>query len=108
MGRVLVAERDSFGVVVIEVCGDIAADDAAQLRSALVRAIRHTDPRHVVVDLRRAGEIAPEGLGAMVAGADVATDSGVRMTVRDAAPEVAELLLVGGLPRGSVTASAAA
>lgn len=103
MGRVLVTERDSLGVVVIEVLGDIGAVASAQLRSALVRAIRHADPTRVVVDLRRAGEIAPEGVGAVVAGADVATDSGVLMMVRDAAPAIAEQLLVGGLPHSRVT-----
>ncbi|MEV0715308.1 STAS domain-containing protein [Asanoa sp. NPDC050611] len=106
MGTVLVTERDSLGVVVIEVRGDVDPTDAAELRSALVRAIRHLNPTRVVVDLRGAGHIESEGIGAVVAGADVASDSGVSMTVRDAAPLVTEELLVAGLPRAQVSTAA--
>ena len=106
MGTVLVTERDNIGVVVIEVSGDIDPAAAAQLRSALVRTLRHTDPTRVVIDLRAAGHIEPEGIGAVVAGVDVAADSGISMTVRHAAPAVAEELLVAGLPRSVVTPAA--
>ncbi|MDG4823181.1 STAS domain-containing protein [Asanoa sp. WMMD1127] len=106
MGTVLVTERDNLGVVVIEVRGDVGSTAAAELRAALVRAIRHTGPVRLVIDLRDAGHIEPEGIGAVVASADVASDSGVAMTVRDAAPEVAEELLVAGLPRAQVTTAA--
>jgi len=106
VGTVLVTERDKLGVVVIEVRGDVGATDAADLRAALVRAIRHTDPTRVIVDLRGAGHIEPEGIGAVVAGADVASDSGISMTVRDAAPAVTEDLLVAGLPRAQVSPAA--
>jgi anti-anti-sigma factor len=106
VGTVLVTERDRLGVVVVEVRGDVDPTGAAELRSALVRAIRHLDPAWVVVDLRGAGHIEPEGIGAVAAGADVATDSGVAMSVRDAAPDVAERLLVAGLPRAQVSTAA--
>ncbi|GIF64360.1 hypothetical protein Ais01nite_23950 [Asanoa ishikariensis] len=106
MGTVLVTERDQLGVVVVEVRGDVGATDAADLRAALVRAIRHTDSTQVIVDLRGAGHIEPEGIGAVVAGADVASDSGISMTVREAAPDVAEQLLVAGLPRAQVSPAA--
>jgi len=106
VGTVLVTERDQLGVVVVEVHGDVGATGAADLRAALVRAIRHTDSTQVIVDLRRAGHIEPEGIGAVVAGADVASDSGISMTVRDAAPDVAEHLLVAGLPRAQVSPAA--
>jgi anti-anti-sigma factor len=106
VGTVLVTERDSLGIVVVEVRGAVDPTAAAQLRSALVRAIRHLDPTRVVVDLRHAGHIEPEGIGVVVAGADVASDSGVSMTVRDAAPDVAEELLVAGLPRAQLGTAA--
>ena len=106
MGTVLVTERDSHGVVVIEVTGDVDPNGAAELRSALVRAIRHLHPTRVVLDLRGAGHIESEGIGAVVAGADVASDSGISMTVRDAAPLVAEELLVAGLPSARMSTAA--
>jgi len=106
VGTVLVTERDNLGVVVIEVTGDVDPSAAADLRSALVRTLRRTGPTRVVIDLRGAGKIAPEGIGAVVASVDVAADSGISMTIRAAAPEVAEELLVAGLPRGLVTPAA--
>ncbi|GIF73645.1 STAS domain-containing protein [Asanoa siamensis] len=107
MGTVLVTERDKLGVVVIEVRGDVDPTGAAELRTALIRALRHLDPTRVVVDLSRAGHIESEGIGAVVAGADVATDSGISMSVRDAAPLVAEELLFAGLPEAQVSTAAA-
>ncbi|MEV4623177.1 STAS domain-containing protein [Asanoa sp. NPDC049573] len=106
MGTVLVTERDNLGVVVIEVTGDVDRAAAAELRSALVRTLRPTGPTRVVIDLRAAGDIVPEGIGAVVASVDVATDNGISMTVRSAAPAVAEELLVAGLPRACVTPTA--
>jgi anti-anti-sigma factor len=106
VGTVLVTERDNLGVVVIEVTGDVDPAAAAELRSALVRTLRHGGPTRVILDLRGAGHIDPEGIGAVVASVDVATDSGISMTVRSAAPAVAEELLVAGLPQGCVTPTA--
>jgi anti-anti-sigma regulatory factor len=107
VSRVRVKERDSLGVVVIEVSGDVDPTAAGELRLALVRAIRHADPTRVVVDLRAAGDIAPEGIGAVVASGDVASDSGVLVSVRGARPEVAERLTVGGFPGAQVNTTAA-
>jgi anti-anti-sigma factor len=106
VGTVLVTERDNLGVVVIEVTGDVDPAAAAELRAALVHTIRRTGPTGVVIDLRAAGHIEPEGIGAVVASVDVAADSGISMTVRSAAPAMAEELLVAGLPRGCVTPAA--
>ncbi|HEY6595519.1 MAG TPA: STAS domain-containing protein [Asanoa sp.] len=100
MSSVRITERDTLDVVVVEVHGDLGPAAAQQLREALVRAIRHSGSARVVLDLERAHAIAAEGLGAIVAGVDVATDSGVLFHVRGARPTAAEALRDAGLAPG--------
>jgi anti-anti-sigma factor len=90
------------GAVTIDVRGDLDVDTTGQLRAALVRAVLRTRSSRVIVDLRSAGWVAPEGVGAIVAAQQLAAERGLPLVVRRPQPQVAARLCAAGLPRTRV------
>lgn len=86
------------GSVVVELRGDIGPADTRQICLALVDAVLHRHAAVVVLDLRLACRIDPQGVGAVVAGRDVAADHNLRMIVHRPSPVLARQLRAAGLP----------
>jgi anti-anti-sigma regulatory factor len=86
------------GSVVVELRGDIGPGATALLCRALVDAVLHRQPALVVLDMHRTRRIDPQGVGAVIAGRDVAADCDTPMIVHRPSPVVARQLRAAGLP----------
>ena len=72
----------SSGTVVVQVRGHICAGATVPLRRALLSAIGHGTVSRLLLDLRYVEVLAPEGVGTLLAGCDVAGDRRIAVTVR--------------------------
>ena len=106
--------RSSTGTVVVQVRGHIGAKATVPLRRALLSAIGHgtptghSAPSRLLLDLRFVEVLAPEGVGTLVAGCDVAGDRRIAVTVRMplAATVVARRLQAAGIAGRCTVATA--
>jgi anti-anti-sigma factor len=88
----------SNGSMVVQVRGHVGQAATAQLRRALLHALLRVPSSRLVVDLRDAGWVDPLGVGAVVAGCDVAGDRAVSVVVHRPTRGVARRLRAAGLP----------
>ncbi|GAA4441463.1 STAS domain-containing protein [Phytohabitans houttuyneae] len=88
----------SNGSMVVQVRGNVSEAATAQLRRALLHALLRVRSRRLVVDLREAGRVDPLGVGALVAGCDVAGDRSVSVVVHRPTHGVDRRLRAAGLP----------
>jgi anti-anti-sigma factor len=98
----------SDGSVVVELRGDIGPKATALLCRALVDAVLHRQPALVVLDMRRTRRIDPQGVGAVLAGRDVAADHDTDMIVHRPSPVVARQLRAAGLPGACIVSGSQA
>jgi anti-anti-sigma factor len=99
VGQMAVTTRSrSDGSVVVELRGDIGPQATGQLCRALIDAVFHRRPALVVLDMRRTRRIDPQGVGAVVAGRDLAADRRTPVIVHRPSPDVARQLRAAGLP----------
>jgi anti-anti-sigma regulatory factor len=76
-----------------------AAEDATELRRALVHAIRHVRPSRLVLDLADVPELDPINLGALAAACHLGDDHQVTVFVDHSSALIAVLLTAAGVPR---------
>ncbi len=88
----------SDGSVVVELRGDFGPHATGMLCRALIDAVFHSRSARVVLDMRRARRIDPQGVGAVIAVRDVAADRDTDMIVHRPSPVVARQLRAAGLP----------
>ncbi|MDQ7904184.1 hypothetical protein RB614_06560 [Phytohabitans sp. ZYX-F-186] len=88
----------SNGSMVVQVRGHVSEAATAQLRRALLHALLRVRSDRLVVDLRHAGWLDPLGVGAVVAGCEVASDRSVTVVVHRPTHGVARRLRAAGLP----------
>lgn len=88
----------SNGSMVVQVRGHVSEAASAQLRRALLHALLRVRSHRLVVDLRGAGWLDPLGVGAVVAGCDVARDRAMAVVVHRPTHGVARRLRAAGLP----------
>jgi anti-anti-sigma regulatory factor len=93
----------SDGSVVVELRGDIGPQATGLLCRALVDAVLHRRSALVVLDMRRTRRIDPQGVGAVVAGRDVAADQDTVMIVHRPSAGVARQLRAAGLPGACIS-----
>lgn len=106
MGQKAVTTRSrSDGSVVVELRGDIGPQAIGLLCRALVDAVLHRRPALVVLDMRRARRIDPQGVGAVIAGRDLAADRDTPVIVHRPNPGVASQLRAAGLPSTCISGS---
>jgi hypothetical protein len=97
----------SDGRVVVELRGDIGPQAVGLLCRALVDAVMHRRPALVVLDMRHARRIDPQGVGAVIAGRDLAADRGTPVIVHRPNPGVARQLRAAGLPGACISGTPA-
>ncbi|MBG0563890.1 STAS domain-containing protein [Actinoplanes aureus] len=90
--------NDPDGTLVIQPHGSLDADDAVELRRALVQAIRHTRPLRLVLDLGDVREIDPINLGTLAAACRLGDDHQVAVFLDHPRVAIAALLTTAGVP----------
>ncbi|MFC4065808.1 STAS domain-containing protein [Actinoplanes subglobosus] len=88
----------SDGTLVIHLRPLVAAEDAAELRRALIHAIRHVRPPHLVLDLAGVRELDPINLGTLAAACHLGDDHHVTVHVDHTSAGIALLLTAAGVP----------
>jgi anti-anti-sigma regulatory factor len=91
------------GSVVVELRGDIGPQATGVLCRALVDAVLRRRPVLVVLDMRRTRRIDPQGVGALIAGQDLAADRDTPVIVHRPSPGVARQLRAAGLPGACIS-----
>jgi anti-anti-sigma regulatory factor len=86
------------GTLVIHPRCLVAAEDASELRRALIHAIRHVRPPHLVLDLADVRELDPINLGALAAACHLGDDHQVTVYVDHSSAGIALLLTAAGVP----------
>jgi anti-anti-sigma regulatory factor len=104
VGQKAVSTRSrSDGSVVVELRGDIGPQSTGLLCRALVDAVLRRRPALVVLDMRRTRRIDPQGVGAVIAGRDLAADRDTPVIVHRPNPGVARQLRAAGLPGACIS-----
>ncbi|WP_433789001.1 STAS domain-containing protein [Actinoplanes sp. CA-252034] len=75
-----------------------AGEDATELRRALIHAIRHVRPAHLVLDLADVRELDPINLGVLAAACHLGDDHHVTVFVENSSAGIALLLTAAGVP----------
>jgi anti-anti-sigma factor len=89
---------DVDGTLVVQPHGAVDADCATLLRRMLVRAVRHTRPIFLVIDLSDVSSVDAINLGTLTALCDVADDQQVRVLLDGATAALAVQLRAAGVP----------
>jgi len=97
-GRVDVTSQPDGGVV-IRPHGHVNADVTAELRHALVEAIRHTRPASLILDLADVEELDPLNLGVLAAACLLGDDQRVAVFVDHCSTVLADELIAAGVSR---------
>lgn len=87
------------GTLVIRAHGSLAAADAIELRHTLVRAIRHTRPLRLIMDLADVRELDPINLGTVAAACHLGDDHQVAVFLDHPSAALAARLAAAGVPR---------
>ena len=88
--------RHADGVVTVVATGELDLVTAPALRTALEQAVALM-PDSIVVGLATVTFVDSTGLGALVHGWRLASDQGIKLTLRDASPPVRRVITVTGL-----------
>jgi anti-anti-sigma regulatory factor len=86
------------GTLVIQPHGDLLAEDAVDLRRALILAIRHTRPVCLVLDLTDVRELDPINVGTLAAACHLGDDHQVAVFLDHSSAGIAHRLYVAGVP----------
>ncbi|MFI7601367.1 STAS domain-containing protein [Actinoplanes sp. NPDC049681] len=87
------------GTLILQPRGVLAAEDAIWLRRTLVRAIRHTRPLRLTLELSCVQGLDPVNLGTLAAAYAIGDDHQVAVFFDHPSAYVAELLTSAGVPR---------
>ncbi|MEV8507145.1 STAS domain-containing protein [Actinoplanes sp. NPDC051475] len=87
------------GSLVIQPHGILDADHAAELRRALVNAVRHVRPLRLILDLRDVQGLDPINLGALAAACHLGDDHQVAVFLDNSSAVVAGQLTAAGVPQ---------
>ncbi|GLY00400.1 MULTISPECIES: GNAT family N-acetyltransferase [Actinoplanes] len=90
---------DPDGTLVIHPYGTLDAEDALGLSRTLVRAIRHTRPARLVLDLADVRRLDPINLGALAAACRLGDDHQVTVLIDHPPRALADRLTAAGVPR---------
>jgi len=86
------------GTLVIQPHGVLGADDAVELRRAIVHAVRRTRPLRLVVDLRDLDDLDAINLGTLAAACHLGDDHHVAVFLDYCNREIADRLTAAGVP----------
>jgi len=87
------------GTVVIQPHGDLAAENAVELRRTLVHAVRRLRPLRLILDLHDVADLDPINLGILAAACQLGDDHQVAVLLDHCAPAIAGRLFAAGVPR---------
>jgi anti-sigma B factor antagonist len=87
----------SDGVITVSPSGELDLDAAPRVRAAVTGAARARNCRRLVIDLDEVSFVDSTGLGALVAGFNVARSRGVAYSVINPQPAVRRALDITGL-----------
>jgi anti-anti-sigma regulatory factor len=90
---------DADGTLVIHTDGLLGDEDTSRLQRALVRAIRHTRPQRLRLDLTDVPDLDPISLGSLAAACHLADDHAVPVFVDHNSPALAGRLAAAGIPQ---------
>jgi anti-sigma B factor antagonist len=93
----ITARTDAGGTVHIHPTGEIDSDNAYDIRDAVNRALTHSQPRAIKLDMAGVSFIDSVGIGALVSCYHTAAASGVRLAVGNPTAYVHRLFYVSGL-----------
>lgn len=97
-GATVEVDTDADGTLVILPRGVLDADDAVDLRRALVQAIRHDRPLRLVLELREVDGLDPINLGTFAAACHLGDDHHVAVFLDHPTATIADQLLTAGVP----------
>ena len=97
-GATVDVDSSSDGTLVIHPRGILDADDAVDLRRALVHAIRHDRPLRLVLELAEVSGLDPINLGTFAAACHLGDDHQVAVFLDHPTSAIANLLLMAGVP----------
>jgi anti-anti-sigma factor len=87
------------GTVVIKLHGVLDTGNAVELRRTVVRAVRHTRPRRMVIDLNDVADLDPINVGSLAAACHLGDDHDVVVFVDHSSSTIADRLIAAGRPR---------
>ena len=87
------------GTLVIQPHGRLEADDAVDLRRAVVHALRHVRPLRLILDLHDVHHVDPINLGTLVAACHLGDDHRVAVFLDNSSALIARQLSAAGIPR---------
>lgn len=86
------------GTLIIRPAGRLVPGDPAELRRALVHALRHVRPRRLAVDLHHLPDLDPIELGTLAAAFQLGEDHHVAIFIDRSTEAVADRLIAAGVP----------
>jgi anti-anti-sigma factor len=98
VGRSVDVISSSDGTLVIQPRGRLDAEDAVELRRALVYAVRRVRPLRLVVDLRDLHDVDPINLGTLAAACLLGDDHQVAVFLDRSSAAIAGQLTAAGVP----------
>ncbi|MFI7597961.1 STAS domain-containing protein [Actinoplanes sp. NPDC049681] len=87
------------GSLIIQPHGVLDADDAVELRRALVNAVRHVRPLRLILDLQDVRGLDPINLGTLAAACHLGDDHKVAVFLDNSSAVVAGQLTAAGVAR---------
>ncbi|AGL17325.1 STAS domain-containing protein [Actinoplanes sp. N902-109] len=90
-------ETSADGTVVIHPRGDLAAEQAVDLRRTLVHTVRHVRPLRLVLDLHEVAALDPINLGTLAAACHLGDDYQVAVFLDNSSSAIAEQLTAAGV-----------
>jgi len=91
------------GSLVLQPHGNIGAEDAVELRQALVHAVRRVRPLRLILDLRDVAELDPINLGTLAAVCGLGDDHQVVVFLEHSSSRIAAQLAAAGVPQQRLT-----
>jgi anti-sigma B factor antagonist len=85
------------GERILIVAGDVDVATADQVLAAGTAALRHPDPRNLVIDLENVTFMDSTGIGALVGLRNEAAELGLEVSLHQTPPRVRRLLTITGL-----------
>lgn len=97
-GATVTVETSPDGTLVIHPHGVLGADDAVELRRAIVHAVRRVRPLRLVVELCDLQDLDAINLGTLAAACHLGDDHQVAVFLDHSSPVIAERLAAAGVP----------
>ncbi|PRY29889.1 STAS domain-containing protein [Pseudosporangium ferrugineum] len=91
-------ETGPDGSLIIQPHGILGADDAVELRRALVDAVRHVRPLRLILDLHDVQGLDPINVGTLAAACHLGDDHKVAVFLDNSSAAVAGQLTAAGVP----------